>query len=203
MAGQPEITAQFTPAEKKRIEDKLQKIGALKAPMIITAFNRGLLQIENQIKKNASGPILHVRSGRLRSSIGSYTFGSDKELVGRVGSGQRTGQPVKYAGILETGGTIRPVKAKMLAIPLKAALTSAGVPRYTPREVPNSFIMRTKNGNLMIFAKSGKKRITPMFVLKNSVKIPAFKYLSKSLTQSKAAAVKEIEQGINNVLSGK
>ena len=203
MAQQPVITAEFSAADKKRIQDKLDKVGAVQTPSIIIAFRRGLLEIENKVKENASGPIIHVRSGRLRSSIGSYTFGSDKELVGRVGSGQRTGQPVKYAGILETGGTIRPVKAKMLAIPLKAALTSAGVPRYTPREVPNSFIMRTKNGNLMIFAKSGKKRITPMFALVKSAKIPAFKYLSKSLTQSKAAAVKEIEQGINNVLSGK
>lgn len=198
-----QISVNFSDADRKRIEKKLSTVGALKSPQIITAFRRGLLGIESTLKKNVSGPILHVRSGHLRNSIGSYVFGRQDEIVGRVGSGVRTGQPVKYANILEKGGIIKPVRAKMLAIPIGTALTPAGVPRFTPNDLRGeSFIARSRNNNLIIFRKSGKN-ILPMFVLKKQVKIPAFYYLSKSLTQSKGAAVQDIESGIDAILEGK
>ncbi len=195
-----DISVLFNDKDKLRIENKLKTVGALSAPYIINSFRRGLLEVEGALKKNISGPILKVRSGLLRNSIGSYSFGRQNEIVGRVGSGVRSGQPVKYASILETGGIIKPVRAKMLAIPIGAALTPAGVARFTPNDIRrNSFIKRSKNNNLLIFMKEGKK-IIPVFVLKNQVKIPAFKYLSKSLAQSKSAALNKIEQGIDEVL---
>lgn len=200
--GDAQIRVNFSQSDVDRIQGKLAAISALKSPQIVGAFRRGLLAIEDKLKQNTSGPILKVRSGRLRNSIGSFTFGRDKELVGRVGSGVRTGEPVKYASILERGGVITAKNGKMLAIPIGAALTPAGVERFRPNDIRGrSFIMR-KNGRAIIFLKQGKRAL-PVFVLKRSVKIPAFHYLSRSLAQSQSQALADIESGIDAILEGK
>jgi hypothetical protein len=102
-----------------------------------------------------------------------------------------------YANILEDGGVIRPVVAKMLAIPIGKALTPAGVARFKPREIiseggyDNSFIRRSKAGNLILFGASGKN-ITPLFVLKDSVTIPAFRYMATTVEQTQGQVVNDI-----------
>lgn len=78
-----------------------------------------------------------------------------------------------FPGVVhEFGATIRPKKAKMLTVPLPAALDNRGVPiRKSARDWPNTFVARSKAGNLIIFQKRGTE-IVPLYVLKSSVKIP-------------------------------
>lgn len=78
-----------------------------------------------------------------------------------------------FPGVVhEFGATIRPKKAKMLTIPLPAALDNRGIPiRKSARDWPNTFVARSKAGNLLIFQKRGTE-IVPLYVLKSSVKIP-------------------------------
>ncbi len=89
-----------------------------------------------------------------------------------------------YAGIQETGGTVRPKNRKYLAVPLPGALTKAGAIRGTlvgsPLEgesrpslynVPGLFLIHSQAGNLLLAKKKGKG-ILPLFVLKKSVNIP-------------------------------
>lgn len=69
---------------------------------------------------------LATRSRQLKDSFGSEVQGSTLgDLQVRVFSAG-----VPYARIQEHGGEVRPKNAKNLTIPLKAALTGAGVPRY-------------------------------------------------------------------------
>ena len=80
---------------------------------------------------------------------------------------------IPYARIQEDGGTITAKGGKFLCIPLPAALDSNGLPlQSSPREWPNTFCARSKAGNLLIFQRVGTN-IRPLYVLKESVVIPA------------------------------
>lgn len=81
---------------------------------------------------------------------------------------------VKYARILEKGGTIRATRKQYLTIPLGSTQGSAS-------NYPNAFIIKSKKGNLLIVEKVGKDKLKPLFVLKKSVRIPAFHWLAKSI----------------------
>jgi len=87
------------------------------------------------------------------------------------------GEGVPYAPLHEFGGTIMPVKAKRLAIPLPAARTAAGVARISsPRLMPDLKLIVTKAKKLLLvrFIGKKKKRMIPMFVLhKGPIQIPA------------------------------
>jgi hypothetical protein len=112
---------------------------------------------------------LSKRSGDLTASIEKSvkitgtTFG---DLEGHISAA--------FPGIVhEFGATIRPKKGKYLTVPLPAALDSRGVPyRRSARDWDNTFVARSKKGNLIIFQRRGVQ-ITPLYVLKTSVKIPA------------------------------
>ncbi len=87
----------------------------------------------------------------------------------------------------ETGAVIR-ARGKLLAIPLKAALDSRGVPkRRGPRSWRNTFVARSKKGNLLIFQKKPGGKIVPLYVLKDKVRIP--RRLGVGVTLEKAAPV--------------
>lgn len=112
---------------------------------------------------------LSRRSGKLIASIPESVRvygGSLGDIEGLIGSAE------PYARIQETGGTIYPVKAQWLTVPLPAALNSDGTPKKaTAREWDNTFIIKSKAGNLIIVQKNGADLI-PLYVLKKSVTIP-------------------------------
>jgi len=114
-----------------------------------------------------------VRTGALRRSIKqklSRIADGYKLEIGTVGS--------KYARILERGGTIRPRRKQYLTIPLP------GVKGWA-RNYKNAFFIESRKGNLLLAQKKGKKGLKPLFVLKKSVKIPAFRWLEKSMKDRK------------------
>jgi hypothetical protein len=77
------------------------------------------------------------------------------------------------ANVHERGATITPKKAKYLTIPLPPALNANGTPKKpNARAWKNTFILKSKKGNLLIVRKIGKGGIEPLYVLKKSVKIP-------------------------------
>lgn len=130
-----------------------------------------------KIIRNLSGPILKTRSAHLRRSITGRTF-PGKVIKAVVGSGIFGRRAVKYARIHEFGGKIRPVKAKMLTIPLPGIKGRAA-------NYPDSFIIKSKKGNLLIVEKAGKRGIRPLFALKKEVTIPARHWLSRSIDEMK------------------
>lgn len=74
--------------------------------------------------------------------------------------------------IHERGGVIRAKKAQYLTIPLPAALDSKGIPlRKKARDWDNTFVLKSKKGNLLIVQRQGTQ-IVPLYVLKKEVYIP-------------------------------
>jgi hypothetical protein len=170
------------------------------------AIHKGLLKASStvlqQLSSNISGTILKRRTGQLANSMGfRVDKGENGALESIIGSGAalKTNRMI-YANILETGGVIKPVIAKMLAIPIGKALTPAGVARFKPREITsngydNSFIRRSKAGNLILFGSikgTAKISITPLFVLKDQVTIPAFRYMATTVEQTQGKVVNDI-----------
>lgn len=178
----------------RKISLKEQDSITYKALVDATAF------VEQKLKLNVSGKILKVRSGRLRSSIGSIVIQRNNEPVGIIGSGVRQGKRVPYADIHETGGIITPKRVRWLTIPLRAALTPAGVPRGRARDFADTFFAWS-GGNLFLFQKQGQN-VIPLFILKKSVNIPARRYMSRTAEEAMPAIaeimirriVKEVNQ---------
>lgn len=110
---------------------------------------------------------LSRRSGKLVASIlGSVqvTGTSYDDIKGYIGA-------AFPGGVHEYGATIRPKTAKFLTVPLPAALNPNGTPKKkSARDWQNTFVARTKNGNLLIFQKRGTQ-IVPLYVLKSMVTI--------------------------------
>lgn len=71
----------------------------------------------------------------------------------------------------EFGATIKAKGGKFLTVPLPAALDGKGVPIHkSARDWQNTFVAKTKAGNLVIFQKRGTT-IVPLYVLKTQVVI--------------------------------
>lgn len=166
--------------------------------VFMKSLTKATLEVESRLKTAVSNDKLRVRSGRLRSSIGSIVTESGDSIIGLIGSGVRQGERVKYANIQETGGIIKPKNTKYLAVPLPAALTPAGVLKKKPREWPDTFVMKSNNGNLLIVQRKGKRvtRLVSLFVLKKQVRIPPSYYMSDVANNMQGKVTDIILEGI-------
>ena len=126
-----------------------------------------------------------TRSGALRNSIRhTVDKGPTGPEMSLSAGGRFGGNDVRYARIHELGGTIRPKRAKSLAIPLPAARTGAGVSgRPGPRDVPGLRFVPTP-GSPRVVAVLVNESNQVMFYLHKSVTIPARPYLKPSMDQA-------------------
>ena len=112
---------------------------------------------------------LSRRSGALSASLSPSRISVNS-------SGEEVSVTFPLTGIAvvhETGATIRPKNSQYLTIPLRAALDSRGVPlKAKARDWSDTFVARSKRGNLLIFQKQPGGGIKPLYVLKQSVTIP-------------------------------
>lgn len=142
---------------------------------------------------------LTVRSGKLRQSLQASRAQTDAGgLFATVG--YRRGVVDQYAGVHEAAGpvTITPKRGRLLAIPVGAALTAGGVPRYaSPREVPG-FWVTSKAGNKVFLPKDGGP---PLFVGKESVTITPRRPLHKAKDRTRDRQVAIIREQINRELA--
>lgn len=184
MARQPiELTFQFRNKRFKDAEKGLRafvkelnkdwdgaaKILSGEIKTFLDSVARALAQRHSGAWPGGTGPkTLSKRTGGLVASIEKSvritgtTFG---DLEGHISAA--------FPGIVhEFGATITPKKSKFLTVPLPAALDQRGVPyRKRARDWDNTFIARSKKGNLIIFQRRGTQ-VVPLYVLKTSVKIP-------------------------------
>lgn len=130
------------------------------------------------LKAKGGGGVLKTRTGHLRRNIDMRMKDLGPYYILTVGTGPSVfREKVKYAQILDRGGTILPRQKKMLTIPL-------GKTKGWARNYDNTFIQKSKKGNLLIFQNvgSGKKRkIKPLFLLKDKVTIPAKRWFSGTI----------------------
>lgn len=89
------------------------------------------------------------------------------------------GTNLSYAATHQYGATIRPVRAKMLAMPLTPAAFRAGSPRQFGRDL---FVWRSGPGNLFLAESKGKRaKLVLHYRLLPSVTIPARPFLGVSV----------------------
>lgn len=152
----------ITPIVKRILRDYMKAVLASVRSRISTPYPGGT---------SAAGAFpgsLSKRSGRMLATFADTRIGIS-----------RTKDPIEVtflldgiAAVHERGATITPKRAKYLTIPLPPALTGQGVPkRKSAREWQNTFVLKSKKGNLLIVQKVGKE-IVPLYVLKKSVTIP-------------------------------
>ena len=127
-----------------------------------------------KILRNLSGPILKTRTGHLKRNVKYKAYLDPKMPRVEIGTGIAGAKSVKYAHILEEGGTIKPVRAKALTIPFPGVKGLA-------RNYPGIFCVKGRDF-LAIRQGSG---IKPLFSLKKEVTIPAFHWLWQSICETK------------------
>jgi hypothetical protein len=126
MAGGPPIIIK---ASGLRAARKLTS-GANRAidKALLNTTEAGARKVEKHLKLvKFSGKPIKVRTGRTRASIHTRLYPRERKAV--------VGSKMVQMRILEEGGTITPTRAKVLTIPLRAALTASGASRGTAREV--------------------------------------------------------------------
>ncbi|MDE2100862.1 MAG: HK97 gp10 family phage protein [Patescibacteria group bacterium] len=178
---------------KAIIAGQLAKI----SPNIMRSARKTLNQLSfmlaEKVKEKYDEAGLHVRTGALKSSIHAEPVQESRDgLTARV----MIGQKLPYARVQEFGAEIHPKNAQFLTIPLDAAKTAAGVTRFSARDATAYGYQSTFVHNGIIFGKNGKT-ITPLFVLKRMVKIPARPFAFPALKSMQ----EQIEQGISEAIA--
>lgn len=142
-------------------------------------------------KINTRGRVLGRKSGRSTGHLSRNIFHKVVESTNRViGALFVDLRQVPYARIHEKGGDITPKRSTKLTIPLP------GVKGFA-RDFDNTFIQKSKKGNLLIFQKMTGQDIRPLFVLVNRVRIPRRPYLEPAIKKHKNKLQKELKKALN------
>ena len=160
----------------KVITDDLDKALVLSAPILGRELERFFTKLANDMDAKHSGSwpngttgnSLSKRTGLGLRSIRKSIFIGKSTKLGNIRGRIRTGKMT----IHEKGAILTPKGAKFLTIPTKYALDARGVPlKRSAREWKNTFIKRSKAGNLVIFQRRSGREIIPLYVLKPYVRI--------------------------------
>jgi len=139
---------------------------------------------------------LRRRSGALAGSIQGSRSEGGAGLAARLAAG---GAGVAYARLQDAGGVVE-AKGKKLAIPLPMAETPSGLPRYSsPRDVPGLFFFTSKAGNTIGATRDGPG-LTPLFVLKERVRIEGTGFLSDAFAEGQAALPERLARVVRAAL---
>lgn len=174
MSGKTYTIAQFGEA-LKRLE-KTARGKALKRSAMAGGF---VIEAEAKINVNDT---FNPGTGNLAGSIFTDTVHESDTLVETA-----TGPSVIYGRIQELGGTVKPVFAKYLAIPINARKDSS------PWDYPDLiFIPMDNSSSAMLISKSG----VAMFWLTKSVTLPARPYLRPAADENGDRIVKAISENL-------
>ena len=133
---------------------------------------------ETRAKHNAE-TVLNVGTGALTRSIAGRVQKRKGGMVIRLTAGGG-GEDVKYAATHEYGATIRPVKAKMLAIPVHKSLkTGSGVGKVPgPRDVTGLTFAISAKGQRMFIHETTKE---VWYILRQRVVIPKRPFMAPAM----------------------
>lgn len=189
----------------KRLNRALDKSGVPVSKELRLALNNVAAQMERQhgtAWRPGGSPARKLlrRSGAgLRGILSSVRVTGSRNLATVTG---QIGAPFPMS-VHEKGATIRAKRSKFLTIPLPAALDGRGIPlRRRARDWDNTFVQRSRRGNLLIFQKRGEN-IVPLYVLKRSVKLRPRLALGKTLTKElgffRGRLIDALERELNKV----
>ena len=163
-----------------------------------TTIGPGLKRYMQGLVRN---DLLKVRTGTAARSI--------FWRLARVGKAQELSvgadlSRAPYMRIQDLGGRIVPKRAAHLTIPIGAALTASGVPRFTARELidtPEAFgYQGTFVAKDIIFGKNSAS-ITPLFVLSKGVTLKGVGFRRRTIADKQAWVRGQMEQAISPALS--
>ncbi|MGR3366057.1 MAG: hypothetical protein ACU0CC_14725 [Sagittula sp.] len=101
----------------------------------------------------------------------------------------------------EFGGTIQAGSGAYLTVPLPAALNGDGTPkRLSARQWRDAFVIKSRSGNLLIVRRRGRV-ITPLYALKESVRIPKRLGLRSELRKQRPKLQKAVVDGIRILIT--
>lgn len=142
---------------------------------------------------------LQIRSGKTKAAILRSPEVKDAgggELRGFIGG-------PKHLAINEFGGVEGPKFGdKYVYIPLDAALTNKGLPiAASPKNWKNTFIRKTKKGNLVMFQRRAGMRPVPLYLLKRTVKIPARLRMARAIEAASPYFEKKLMAAVDRGLA--
>jgi hypothetical protein len=200
-------------------EDGFDKFRTKMVRVVKDILNENMALLVTHIRKDiiasaTTDSTLKSRSGHLRQTTQAISATEDSGNI-KAGISFGTVSARTHVGPQGQITTIYPKRAKMLAIPLSAAMTGAGVAKGGPTDQPGSgdrhsslwgdtFIARSKGGNLIIFgatkyqkgARTGETHgaIIPLFVLKSSVQVKARIHPKDLMEYSKPLIAKDLKE---------
>jgi hypothetical protein len=163
------------------------------------AVQTGAEEVRLSLQQGRYG--LQRRSGGLVESVTGWMI-DEKAPLGAIGV-PADRPAARYASILETGGTIRPVAAKALAIPI-----SAEAKGYTsPRDMPD-LVMISRPGKPPLLVRRRLRRGKDIgfevhWVLVGQVMIAGRQWLSRGAADALPAMVRVFEDVLNEALNPK
>jgi hypothetical protein len=179
---------------------------------------KGRLREAGQVTLKAAtrGMVLFAEDlvSQAQENLENQTRSGDLKASGTVGDVQATNDGLElpfgfnkeYGAQVDQGGTIKPKKGRMLAIPLGPILTGRGVPRYkSPREEPDLQLVVLAGKVFLVkkvARKSGERRFADFhWLLVPEVNQKGSGYFSRVVTQNapKATEVvgREIQKDLN------
>lgn len=174
---------------------------------LVIAVNKAAASLHAYtLRSKLSGSPIKRRSGNLSRALTLVPakVASTGE-IGEVKASVRMDlSKAPYARVQEYGGTITPKNSRYLTIPVGKALTAAGVPRFTARQLidnpgvagmEGTFVI-DKGSYKVIMGRAANGAASPLFVLKRSVTLRPTGYMSKSLTEHKGAIQGFIDEAV-------
>ncbi len=168
------------------------------APAVLgRALEASAVVIQEEIRHHATGKTVgkdrgvHKTRGNLARSWqkGTTTYvGGDPQIT--------LGSELKYAAIHEEGGTIRPVSARFLTVPI-----SKSADRRRASDFPEAFVLKSKTGDLFI-ARAAGKNLELLYALKTSVDIPARRYVTNAIEDSRPEMDRIFDRAIDALIGG-
>lgn len=139
------------------LKDTLQLVARKMREMHSNPWNGGVVNPTDMLQSRSGSGLRAIEQ-----SIRVSQNGRIASIRGQIDTGGMA--------VHETGAVIRAKRAQYLTIPLPAAMDPRGVPlRKRARDWGNTFVARSRRGHLLIFQKSGRNQITPLYLLKESV----------------------------------
>jgi len=147
-------------------------------------------------------PGVGERTGDLRRSFRQRVTGNQLTNVEALFTTRS-----KYAALHEYGGTVKPKKAKMLAIPLPGtpALIEDKRARYASplrESLPKNIrfaVVRSKKGNLLLFGKAPGEEARPWYLLRKSVKIKPRLEFGKTIKREHKRLIENMRKRYKNI----
>lgn len=195
----------------------LEGIGAVTARLARTpgrldeaekgAVKEGSIEALRRFRIKVSGDVLKRRTGNYAKSTTAAP--PSKDVAGwKAEVGVKKGPAGKYAELHETGGTIKPKRGKVLAIPIGPNLTAAGVARFNSPRDPRMFggFWKRLGGALLFLVPKGRddksgSGVFAYFIGVPQVVIPKREPLGKTLREMEPRMRAIVSEHVTRALS--